>query len=112
MIIGSRCGEEEEYAQSLIRLMDELTPDGELEAAFNTEIMGATRRLRRCRLVEEAFGMVDDLDFDPLMDEPYSIEDETNDLSVRHCAEGQRRWSKAAEIGRPGPRTIAPDPPP
>jgi len=64
-----RTGEEEEYAQSLIRLMDELTPDGELETIFATEIMGATWRLRRCRLVEEAFGMVDDLDFDPMMDE-------------------------------------------
>jgi hypothetical protein len=64
-----RTGEEEEYAQSLIRLMDELTPDGELETTFATEIMGATWRLRRCRLVEEAFGMVDDLDFDPMMDE-------------------------------------------
>ena len=64
-----RSGEEEEYAQSLIRLMDELTPDGELETTFATEIMGATWRLRRCRLVEEAFGMVDDLDFDPMIDE-------------------------------------------
>ena len=64
-----RAGEEEEYAQSLIRMMDELTPDGELEQTFATEIMGATWRLRRCRLVEEAFGMVDDLDFDPMMDE-------------------------------------------
>ena len=64
-----RTGEEEEYAQTLIRLMDELTPDGELETTFATEIMGATWRLRRCRLVEEAFGMVDDLEFDPMMDE-------------------------------------------
>ena len=64
-----RTGEEEEYAQSLIKLMDELTPEGTLEETFATEIMGATWRLRRCRLVEEAFGMVDDLDFDPMMDE-------------------------------------------
>jgi len=64
-----REGEEEEYAQTLIKLMDELTPEGTLEEVFATEIMGATWRLRRCRLVEEAFGMVDDLDFDPMMDE-------------------------------------------
>ena len=63
-----REGEEEEYAQSLIKLMDELTPEGTLEQTFATEIMGATWRLRRCRLVEEAFGMVDDLDFDPMID--------------------------------------------
>jgi hypothetical protein len=31
--------------------------------------MRATWRLRRCCLVEEAFGMVDDLDFDPMTDE-------------------------------------------
>ena len=64
-----REGEEEEYAQTLIKLMDELTPEGTLEEVFATEIMGATWRLRRCRLVEEAFGTVDDLDFDPMMDE-------------------------------------------
>ena len=49
--------------------MDQLTPDGTLEETFATEIMGATWRLRRCRLVEEAFGSIDDLDFDPMMDE-------------------------------------------
>ena len=64
-----REGEEEEYAQTLIKLMDELTPESTLEETFATEIMGATWRLRRCRLVEEAFGTVDDLDFDPMMDE-------------------------------------------
>src|SRR5450432_1563645 len=62
-------GEEEEYAQTLIQLMDELTPDGTIEQPFATEIMGATWRLRRCRLVEEAFSSIEDLDFDPMMDE-------------------------------------------
>ena len=61
--------EEEEYAQTLIKLMDELTPGNSVEQTFATEIMGATWRLRRCRLVEEAFGLIDDLDFDPMMDE-------------------------------------------
>ena len=64
-----RTGEEEEYAQTLIKLMDELTPEGTIEQTFATEIMGATWRLRRCRLVEEAFSSIDDLDFDPMMDE-------------------------------------------
>ena len=64
-----REGEEEEYAQSLIKLMDELTPDGTLEETFATEIMGATWRLRRCRLVEESFSFLDDLDLDPMIDE-------------------------------------------
>jgi hypothetical protein len=46
--------EEEEYAQTLIKLMDELNPENSVEQTFATEIMGATWRLRRCRLVEEA----------------------------------------------------------
>jgi SEC-C motif len=61
--------EEEEYAQTLIKLMDELTPENSVEQTFATEIMGATWRLRRCRLVEESFSFLDDLDFDPMIDE-------------------------------------------
>ena len=61
--------EEEEYAQTLIKLMDELTPENSVEQTFATEIMGATWRLRRCRLVEESFSFLDDLDLDPMIDE-------------------------------------------
>jgi hypothetical protein len=61
--------EEEEYAQTLIKLMDELTPENSVEQTFATEIMGATWRLRRCRLVEESFSFLDDLNFDPMIDE-------------------------------------------
>jgi SEC-C motif len=61
--------EEEEYAQTLIKLMDELTPGNSVEQTFATEIMGATWRLRRCRLVEEHFGVIEDLTFDPMIDE-------------------------------------------
>jgi hypothetical protein len=64
-----RPGEEEEYAQTLIQLMDELAPEGTLEETFATEIMGANWRLRRCRLVEESFGAIDTLDLDPMIDE-------------------------------------------
>jgi len=64
-----RPDEEEEYAQTLIQLMDELIPEGIVEQTFATEIMGAHWRLRRCRLVEEAFSTIEDLDFDPMMDE-------------------------------------------
>jgi hypothetical protein len=64
-----RPDEEEEYAQTLIKLMDELTPGNTVEQTFATEIMGATWRLRRCRLVEEAFGLIEDLNYDPMMDE-------------------------------------------
>jgi hypothetical protein len=61
--------EEEEYAETLIKLMDELTPENSVEETFATEIMGATWRLRRCRLVEEAFSFIDDLNCDPMIDE-------------------------------------------
>jgi hypothetical protein len=61
--------EEEEYAQTLIKLMDELVPANSVEQTFATEIMGATWRLRRCRLIEEHFGIIPDLDFDPMLDE-------------------------------------------
>jgi len=61
--------EEEEYAQTLIKLMDELTPGNSVEQTFATEIMGATWRLRRCRLIEEHFGIIEDLNFDPMLDE-------------------------------------------
>jgi hypothetical protein len=46
-------GEAEEYAQTQASLMAHLSPEGVLEEAFATEIMSATWRLRRCRLVEE-----------------------------------------------------------
>jgi SEC-C motif len=64
-----RTEEEEEYAQTLIKLMDELTPGNSVEQTFATEIMGATWRLRRCRLVEEAFGLIEDLNVDPMIDD-------------------------------------------
>ena len=64
-----REGEEDEYARTVKSLWSELSPDGTLEEVFTTEIIGATWRLRRCRLVEEAFGAINDLDFDPMMDE-------------------------------------------
>ena len=46
--------EAEEYAQTFSSLLDNLSPEGVLEETFATEIMGATWRLRRCRLVEAA----------------------------------------------------------
>jgi len=49
--------------------VDELTPDDSVEQTFATEIMGATWRLRRCRLIEEHFGIIPDLDYDPMLDE-------------------------------------------
>ena len=64
-----REGEEAEYSDTVIALMAQLEPEGLLEETFAAEIMGATWRLRRCRLVEQSFSGIDDLDFDPMPDE-------------------------------------------
>jgi hypothetical protein len=64
-----REGEEEEHAKILTSFMSELAPEGTTEEIFAIEIVGATWRLRRCRLVEEAFGHVENLDVDPIIDE-------------------------------------------
>src|SRR5665213_3425426 len=55
-----RNGEESEYTQTLESLLGELTPEGILENTFTAEIMGATWRLRRCRLLESTFDMIED----------------------------------------------------
>jgi hypothetical protein len=45
-------GERDEYTKTLADLWTELQPEGILEETFTSEIMSATWRLRRCRLVE------------------------------------------------------------
>ena len=115
-----RSDEEEEYAQTLIQLMDELTPDGTLEQTFATEIMGATWRLRRCRLVEEAFSSIEDLDFDPMMDERTEKQQKSVDraraqshLILRRSLAELRNLQKGRTIQeqlqdrKPTPRTTA-----
>lgn len=52
-----RTGEEEEYAEALVSLMRELSPEGVLEETFAAEIAGARWRLRRCRLIEAALAL-------------------------------------------------------
>jgi uncharacterized protein YecA (UPF0149 family) len=47
-----RENETEEYAESHADLYAELSPEGYLEETFTAEIMTATWRLRRCRIVE------------------------------------------------------------
>jgi len=64
-----REGEEEEHAGIISSLMAELAPEGPFEEVFAIEIAGATWRLRRCRLVEESFGRIENLDLDPMIDE-------------------------------------------
>ncbi len=48
-------GEEEEYDLDQTALMFELSPEGILEQVFADEIMTASWRLRRCRIIEASF---------------------------------------------------------
>jgi hypothetical protein len=72
-----RFGEEEEYAELRASLLDELQPDGSIEEAFASEIVGAAWRLRRCRLIEGDFSIRTVLD--PMVDEPTSHEQKSVD---------------------------------
>ena len=119
-----RPDEEEEYAQTLIKLMDELTPENSVEQTFATEIMGATWRLRRCRLVEEAFGLIEDLNVDPMIDERTEKQQKSVDraraqshLILRRSLDELRKLQKGRTIREqiadqiPTPKP-APQPPP
>jgi hypothetical protein len=118
--------EEEEYAQTLIKLMDELTPENSVEQTFATEIMGATWRLRRCRLVEENFSSIGDLNFDPMIDERTEQQQKSVDraraqshLVLRRSLDELRKLQKGRTIleqladQNPTPKpTLPPDPAP
>jgi hypothetical protein len=91
-----RRGEEEEYSQTQQRLMAELAPVGVLEETFATEIMGATWRLRRCRLIEAAFNPGAS-DLDPMIDERTEKQQKSVDraraqshLIIRRCVADMR----------------------
>ena len=58
--------ESESYTKICTSLWSELSPDGTIEEAFTTEIMSATWRLRRCRMVEEDIAGIAVLD--PMQD--------------------------------------------
>ena len=58
--------ESESYTKICTNLWAELSPAGTIEEAFTTEIMSATWRLRRCRMVEEDIAGIAILD--PMQD--------------------------------------------
>ncbi len=72
-----RPGEETEYHETRAALMRELSPEGILEENFALEIMSATWRLRRCRILEHEFSARTVLD--PMVDEPTSHEQKSID---------------------------------
>ena len=72
-----REGEHEEYAETSAALTRELSPVGVLETTFTTEIMGATWRLRRCRLIESGLAASTDdgsVDKDAVAKEQKSVD--------------------------------------
>jgi hypothetical protein len=62
-----RKGEEPEYAEILQSVTAQLEPDGIIEQTFAAEIVGATWRLRRCRMVEQSLSQ--DAALDPMVDD-------------------------------------------
>jgi len=62
-----RPGEEEEYAETLTSVIADLNPKGILEETFVAEIVGATWRLRRCRMVEHSLS--EGATLDPMVDD-------------------------------------------
>jgi hypothetical protein len=57
-----RDDEAEDYTKICTSLWSELTPEGTLEQNFTTEIVSATWRLRRCRMADEALGLISTAD--------------------------------------------------
>jgi hypothetical protein len=55
-----RPDEQTEYAETRASLQRELSPAGILETSLVEEILSATWRLRRCRLVESTHGLTDE----------------------------------------------------
>jgi hypothetical protein len=53
-----RDNEAEDYTKICASLWNELSPEGTLEQNFTTEIVSATWRLRRCRMADEALGLI------------------------------------------------------
>jgi len=62
-----RQGEESEYAQILQSATAEIEPVGIIEETFAAEIVGATWRLRRCRMVEQSLSL--NATLDPMVDD-------------------------------------------
>jgi hypothetical protein len=61
-----RENETEDYTKICTSLWTELTPEGTVEEFLTTELMSATWRLRRCRMVEEDLAEITTLD--PMQD--------------------------------------------
>ena len=87
-----RGGEEEEYANTLVDLMTQLSPEGILEETYATEIMKASWRLRRCRMIEQAFAsQPDSILIDPMLDEKTEKQQKSVDRARAHSHSLLRR---------------------
>jgi hypothetical protein len=80
--------------------------------------MGAAWRLRRCRLVEETFSSIEDLDLDPMIDERTEKQQKSVDraraqshLILRRSLAELRKLQKGRTNGKPAaPPTPEPEP--
>jgi len=85
-----RHGERDEFEETRERLLENLTPNGELEFTLADEIIGACWRLRRCRLIEAAIALRADDEFN------LSDEDEKRQKSVdRARAQSENRFRRS-----------------
>jgi hypothetical protein len=89
-----RDNEAEEYTKICTSLWKELTPEGTLEQNFTTEIVSATWRLRRCRMADEALGIIsmsDPLWSDPMLNPATEKQQKSVDRARAHSHNVLRR---------------------
>ena len=107
--------ESESYTKICTSLWSELSPAGTIEEAFTTEIMSATWRLRRCRMVEEDIAQIAVLD--PMQDPATAAQQKSVDRAraqsvnimnrcINTCCANFR--PSAASAARPSPKPTYP----
>jgi hypothetical protein len=89
-----RDNEAEEYTKISTSLWSELAPAGPLEQNFTTEIVSATWRLRRCRMADEALGLISIADpawSDPMLNPATEKQQKSVDRARAHSHNVLRR---------------------
>ena len=107
--------ESESYTKICTSLWSELSPAGTIEEAFTTEIMSATWRLRRCRMVEEDISGIAILD--PMQDPETAAQQKSVDRAraqsvniMNRCINALRKLQTERGIrSQAFPETDAPD---
>jgi hypothetical protein len=84
-----RDNEAEDYTKISTSLWSELAPEGTLEQNFTTEIVSATWRLRRCRMADEALGLISISD--PMLNPATEKQQKSVDRARAHSHNALRR---------------------